>query len=185
MKLHVTKRSVGKKSEINQIRREGNIPSVLYSKGEKGTEMVVNGIAFKKLINSIESGTLSSKVLVLELDGKEIKALVKEIQYHPTTYQVLHLDFTQLHDDVNVTLNVPLKSVGSVDCVGVKQGGVFRQMLRYVKALCLPKDIPARFELDVKNLALGQSLRVEDLKIPAGVTLKCNPRDIAVVVSRR
>lgn len=185
MKFQMTKRQSGKKSEINKIRREGNIPAVLYSKGQKGEEVVIDGIAFKKLLDTIESGTLSSKVLTLVADGKEISAIVKDIQYHPTTYKILHVDFAQLHEECPVTLNIPLTMAHAVDCAGVKLGGVLRQVLRYVKVRCLPRDLPSRFDLDVKQLGLGQSLRLNSLSIPPGVEPRCSLEEVAVVVSRR
>lgn len=185
MKFQVTKRPAGKKSETRRIRREGNIPAVLYSKGDKGLELIIEGIPFKKLLDTIESGTLSSKKITLEIDGKEVPALVKDIQYHPTTYQILHLDFEELHDDIDVTLNIPLKMAGAVDCAGVKLGGVLRQVIRTVKVRCKPRDIPSRFDLDVKQLGLGQSLKLSSLSIPPGVEPRCSLKEVAVVVSRR
>ncbi|MBS0623086.1 MAG: 50S ribosomal protein L25/general stress protein Ctc [Verrucomicrobia bacterium] len=183
MKFHVKNRQAASKSVTKQIRREGNIPAVLYSKGEKGKEITVDGIVFKKLLDSIEPGTLSSKVLTLDLEGKEIKAIVKDIQYHVTTYRVLHLDLEQLHDDTPVSLNIPIKCVGGVDCVGVKLGGVLRQIIRYVKVRALPKHIPAHFELDVRQLGLRQSMRLSSLSVPAGVELRSDLKEVAVVVN--
>lgn len=185
MKFQVAKRLAGKRSEINRIRREGQIPAVLYSKGEKGAEYSLSGIAFKKLLDSIELGTLSSKVLTLVCEGKEKRAIVKEIQYHPTTYQILHIDFEELHDNVPVTLNIPLRMTFSADCAGVKLGGVLRQVVRSMRVKCLPRDIPSHFDFNVKQLGLGQSLRLSSLSIPAGVEPRCSLEEVAVVVSRR
>ncbi len=185
MKLHVTSRQAEKKSEINRIRREGNVPVVIYSKGAPGRLGVVNGTEFRKILQSIEPGTLSSKILELDVDGKIVRALVKEVQYHPTTYNVQHLDFVELIEGHPVVLNVPLKLLGAVDCSGVKLGGILRQILRHVKMRCLPARIPASIEYDVKNLEIGASIRVADLAIPQGVSLQCNPQDIALVISRK
>jgi large subunit ribosomal protein L25 len=185
MKFQVTRREAGNKAETNKIRREGNIPAVIYSKGQKGEEVVIDGIAFKKLLNTIEPGTLASKKLTLHLDGKDITVIVKDIQYHPTTYNVLHLDFVELHANNPVTLNIPLKTMGAVDCAGVKLGGTLRQILRYVKVKCLPGNIPAKFDIDVRNLGMGQSMRISSIDLPSDVELCCKPEEIAVVVTRR
>jgi len=183
MKFHVNTRQASSKSEIKKIRREGDIPAIVYSKGEQGKEIIVNGIAFKKLLDSIEPGTLSSKMLTLDISGTECRAIIKDIQYHPTTYRVLHLDFEQLHDDVPVKLNIPIKCVGTVDCAGVKLGGVLRQIMRCVKIKALPKHIPERFELDVKELGLRQSMRLSSLSVPAGIEMCCDLKEVAVVVN--
>lgn len=185
MKLAVTKRTEEKKSELGRLRREGGIPAILYSKGEEGRKLVVSGNAFKKMLAKFPKGTLSSKVFILVLDGQEIKALVKDIQYRVTTYDIIHLDFEQLHDDCEVTLNIPITCTGVVDCVGVKLGGVLRQVIRQVRVRTLPKNLPDEFTLDVRDLGLGQSRRLRDLAIPSGVRPISDLKEVAVVVSRR
>ncbi len=185
MELTVAGRQSGKKAETNKIRREGNIPAVLYSKGEKGKDVVVNGNEFLKSLNQIEKGTLSSQVFTLKLDGKPVRAIVKDIQYAVTSYDILHLDFEELHEDVPVTLNIPIKFLNAVECAGVKLGGVLRQVIRQVKVRCLPKDIPDRFNLDVRDLLMGQSLRLKKLEIPSGVKPVIDLNEVAVVVAKK
>lgn len=185
MELTIVGRTPGKKSETKKIRREGNIPAILYSKGEKGREIIVDGIEFRKVLNNIESGTLSSTLFTLNLDGKPVKAIVKAIQYAVTSYDVIHLDFEELHEAIPVTLNIPVKFLNAVECAGVKLGGVLRQVVRSVKVRCLPKDIPDRFDLDVGDLILGQSLKLNKLEIPSGVRPMIELNEVAVVVARK
>lgn len=193
MELTVASRTPGKKSETKKIRREGSIPAVLYSLGEKGEEVVVDGITFKKILNTIEPGTLSSMVFTLSHQdkkfiahqGKQVRAILKDIQYNITTYDVIHLDFVALHEDTPVTLNIPIKCINTVDCQGVKLGGALRQMLRYLKVRCLPKDIPSHFEIDVRDLGLGQAIKLESLSMPHGVTPVEDLKAVAVVIARR
>ncbi|MFC2049071.1 50S ribosomal protein L25 [Chlamydiota bacterium] len=182
MKLTVARRT---KKENKQIRREGNIPAILYSKGEKGQEIVVDGIAFKKILNTTPTGTLSSKVFHLDIDGKVIKALVKEIQYNKVTYAVIHLDFERLHDEHLVSVKIPLRCINVADCVGIKLGGVVRQVVRHVPVVCLPKDIPAEFEIDLRDLVLGQMVKLSALKIPPGVRPTISLKEVAIVIARK
>jgi large subunit ribosomal protein L25 len=184
MKFTVAGRAANK-SETKRIRREGNIPAILYSKGEKGREMVIDGIAFQKILNNTPKGTLSSKIFFLTLDGKEIQAIIKDIQYHVTTYDVIHIDFEELHEGLPVTLNIPVRCINIVDCAGIKLGGVVRQVVNQVKVTCLPKDIPIEFELDVKDMSLGQTKRLGALQIPPAVRASINPRQVAVVIARK
>jgi len=184
MKLTIAPRSA-KKSETKKIRREGNIPAILYSKGEHGQGIVVDGIAFKKILNTTPTGTLSSKIFHLESSGKIVKAIVKDIQYNITTYDVIHMDFEQLHDDLPVTLNIPLVCVNTVDCAGVKLGGVIRQVVRQVRVTCLPKDIPGQFEIDVRDMNLGQTKKLSALNIPKGVHPTVDLKEVAVVIARK
>lgn len=185
MKLTVANRTAGKKSEIKNIRREGNIPAVLYSQGKKGKEFVVDGAEFRKFLNTLEPGTLSSKIFTLEIGGKAARAIIKDIQYDVTTYNIMHLDFAELHEEVEVTLNIPVKCINAVVCTGVKEGGVLRQVIRQMKVNCLPKNIPSHFELDVQNLGLGQALKLKDISIPDNVRPVVELKQIAVIVARR
>jgi large subunit ribosomal protein L25 len=185
MKLAVGSRKAKSKSEIKRMRHEGQIPAILYSKGEKGREIVIDGIAFKKILNTTPTGTLSSKVFTLELDKKAIRAIVKDIQYKITTYDVIHIDFEELHNETPVTLNVPLVCINIADCVGVKQGGVVRPVIRQVKVRCLPKDIPEHFEIDVRDMNLGQKKRLSDIQIPKGVRPAVDLKEVAVVIARK
>ncbi|MFZ0564844.1 MAG: 50S ribosomal protein L25/general stress protein Ctc [Chlamydiales bacterium] len=185
MKLAVTNRISGKKSETKKIRSEGNIPAILYAQGKAKKEIIVDGIEFKKILNSLDTGMLSSTVFTLTFDNNEVHAILKDVQYHITTGQVIHLDFQELLEDVAVTLNIPIKCVNAVDCLGVKLGGVLRQVIRDLKVVCLPKDIPSHFELDVQELSLGKALRLNNIEIPNEVRPIANLKEVAVVVSKR
>jgi len=179
--------SVKKREERNnkKIRREGMIPAILYSQGNVGEEICVNGNEFKKVLNITPTGTLSSKVFELDLGGKKRRAIVKDIQYHVTTYNILHLDFEELFDDVPVTLNIPVCCTYAVDCAGVKLGGVLRQVVRKMRVKTLPRNIPDRFEINVKDMQLGESKRLSEIAIPEGVKPIDNLNNVAVLVARK
>ncbi|MFN0064812.1 MAG: 50S ribosomal protein L25/general stress protein Ctc [Chlamydiales bacterium] len=185
MELTVSGRKKGKKSEISEIRRTGNIPAVLYAKGAQGKEVTVDGGEFKKILRNIEPGTLSSQIFELNVDGKKVKTIVKDVQYRITTYDILHLDFLELNDDVPVTLNIPIRCKGAVNCAGVKLGGVLRQVIRAVKVKTLPKNIPAQFEIEVQSMGLGAAKRLSEISFPQGVTPLANLKEIAVVIARK
>lgn len=184
MKLTISKRST-EKSKNSQLRREGNIPAVLYSKGEAGENIVIQGKEFTALMKQINAGCLATTIFTLQLNDKEIRAIVKDIQYNITTYAVIHLDFEELIDDVPVSINVPLQCTGVVDCVGIKLGGNLRQVIRAVKVRCLPKDIPSEFQIDVKDLGMGQSRRLSDIALPSGVRPLAALKEVAVVIAKR
>ncbi|MDR3624337.1 MAG: 50S ribosomal protein L25 [Chlamydiales bacterium] len=186
MKLTVSKRSGSSKQELSQIRRAGNVPAVLYSKGEVGQAIEVNGAEFRAILRNIKKGCLSTTVFLLKGDGAhQHRAILKDIQYEPTTYDVWHLDFEELFDTVPVTINVPIQCVGVVDCVGIKLGGVLRQVIRTLKVSCLPKDIPSEFQLDIKELLLFQTKRLADIALPSGMRPVANMNEVAVVIAKR
>lgn len=186
MKLQILKRSAESKSEAKKLRREGLIPAVIYLHGKAGENAAVNNAEFKALLRQIQPGRLSTQVFTLVGDdGKDRKAILKEIQYHVTTYDVIHLDFEELHDNIQVNVKVPIECVGMADCIGIKLGGVLRQVIRYLRVRCLPKDIPGTFVLDVKDMAERDSRRLSDLTIPNTVRPLANLNEVVAVIVKR
>lgn len=186
MKLQVFKRDLLKKSETKRVRREGNIPLVLYVRGKDTDNMFIKGTEFSSFLRNLQPGRLSTTIFSLvDEKGNERRAILKEIQYEPTTYNVQHLDFEELFEDVKVKVKVPIECIGAVDCAGIKLGGVLRQVIRHMRVSCLPKDIPEAFQLDIKNLALFESKRLSDLEIPHSVRPLANLGEVAVVIAKR
>lgn len=186
MKLQMKKRAAVRKSEALRLRREGQIPAVIYKRGEHGEDVSVSETEFNTHLRHIQSGRLPTTVFNLtDEHGKERPSIVKEIQYNPVNYQVIHLDFEELHKDQHVKVKVPIEFTGVVDCIGVKLGGTLRHVIRHVKVRCLPKDIPACFNVDVRNMALGDSKRLSDLEIPKNVKPIANLKEVAVIIAKR
>lgn len=185
MKLETIKRNAQLKSETNRLRREGFVPAVIYHNGKAGDSIAVKDSEYQAIVRQLKPGHLPTQKISLQLEGKEIQAIIKEIQYHPTTYNVLHLDFEQLDDKVPVNVKVPIECTGVMDCIGVKLGGVLRQNLRHIKVRCLPKDIPDRFKLNVRELGMGQALRLGDIEIPQSVRPLARLKEVCVSVGKR
>lgn len=186
MKLNVKPRKANSKSEINKLRREGFIPAVLYIRGKEGETLALNNEEFKALLRQIRSGHLPTTVFkLIDENGKERQALIKDIQYNVTTYDVIHLDFEELVKDQKVNVKVPIECIGMADCAGIKLGGVLRQVIRHVRVRCLPKDIPTFFELDIKELGPRQSKRLGDLPIPNTVRPLVDLNEVVAVIVKR
>lgn len=185
MKLKALKRSSQKKSDIKRLRREGFIPAVIYGKG-KGENIAVASNEYQTLATKVQPGHLPVTVFTLvDENGKERKAIIKDIQYQITTYNVTHLDFEELFDDVKVDIKVPIECVGAADSAGIKLGGVLRQVIRHVKVRCLPKDIPSEFVLDVKELGMRQAKRLGDIAFPKQVVPLLSLNEVAVAIVKR
>lgn len=186
MKLSVTKRTAQKKSESKGLRRDGRVPAIIYVKGKEAEAIAVDRIEFGGLLRKVQPGHLPTTIFTLEEKGaKARKAIVKDIQYEPTTYDVIHLDFEELIDDVKVNVKVPIELIGVVDCVGVKLGGFLRQVIRHIRVRCLPKDLPASFPLDVKNMGQRDARRLKDLEIPETVRPLADLNEVAVLIAKR
>ncbi|NGX57772.1 MAG: 50S ribosomal protein L25 [Chlamydiae bacterium] len=186
MKLNIIERSKEKKRESNRIRRSGDIPAVLYGRGIESETVTVKGEEFAATLRAIPKGRLSTTVFTLVgKAGKERRAIVKDIQYHSTTYNILHLDFEILEKDVRVNVKIPIECTGVLDCIGIKLGGVLRRVIRYIQVNCLPDDIPTVFEVDVKDLGVRQYRKLKDLAIPENVRPLANLEEVAVVIAMR
>ena len=185
MKLAVKQRVGEKKKDIKEIRREGNIPAIIYFSKGQPEKLIINGAEFKTVLREMKPGQLPTTVFTLSDGRKDRRAIIKDIQYHLTTYVVSHLDFEELIDDVPVSVKVPVNCIGVGDCMGIKLGGFLRQVVRHVKVECLPKHIPSEFIVDVRDLGIRQSKRLRDLKMPTGVRAIARPEEVIVVIAKR
>ncbi len=185
MKLDLVTRDL-KKSETKRLRREGHIPACVYHNGKNAESVAVNEADFSALLRSVLPGRLSTTIFTLvDKNGKQRKAILKEIQYVPTTYKVRHLDFEELNDNVPVKVKVPIEYTGAADCVGIKLGGVPRLVIRHLRVSCLPKDIPTVFTLDIRSLQIADSKRLSDLEIPKTVRPLAVLKEVALVIAKK
>ena len=185
MKLTVKSRDGEKKSDLKQIRREGNIPAIIYSSSSQPQKLELVGVEFSAALRAMKPGQLSTTVFVLNDGKKERRAIIKDIQYQLTTYRVFHIDFEELIDDVPVSVKVPVNCIGVAECVGIKMGGFLRPVNRNVRVECLPKFIPAEFLVDVRDLGIRQSKRLKDIPMPQGVRPLASLEEVIVVIAKR
>ncbi len=186
MKLQTVKRETKSKNEVKRLRRGGWIPAILYVQEQSGETLAIHANEFKAHLRRLKSGHLPTTIFTLvDGEGRQRRALIKDIQYEITTYEVSHLDFEELVDDRTVNVKVPIECVGQGDCVGVKLGGVLRQVIRHVRVSCLPKNLPSYFELDVRELGLRQSKRLQDLQIPVDVRPLARLNEVVAVIVKR
>ena len=146
--------SVGKVA-TKAIRNAGAVPCVLYG-GNQPVHFSADERAFKTLVY-----TPNAHTVVIELEGKSFNAILQDIQVHPVSDRILHIDFFQLFDDKEITMEVPVKIVGVSP--GVLGGGVLRLNTRRLKVKALPKDLPDFIEADIATLEMGNKLYVTKL----------------------
>lgn len=186
MELHIFKRKAEKKSEANKLRREGLIPAVIYHRSKPAETVSVSSVDFNAILRSIKQGRLPTTIFILKDEKKhERKAILKDIQYNPINYQVIHLDFEELMEKVPVNVKVPVECIGIVDSIGIKLGGVLRQVIRHVRINCLPENIPDHFQLDIKEMEIADCKKVKDLNIPNTVRPLVNLNEVVVVIAKR
>jgi len=154
------------KSSNKLIRKEGLIPAVIYSK-EGVKHCSVTNADVKHLVY-----TADFKLAEIAIDGNKAKCTLQDIQFHPVTDNIIHMDFLELIDGHNVKVDVPVKFKGVSP--GVKGGGKLMPSLRKVKIKCTPENIVPELFLDISNLELGYSVRVKDIELPEGIEIMNN-----------
>jgi large subunit ribosomal protein L25 len=184
-KLTVYPRKDLKKSETNRIRREGNIPGIIYGQGHQNETIWIKGDEIQAILRNLKSGLLATTSFELHDGKKTYKAIIKDIHYHVANYAIQHIDFAVLDSHRELTVNVPITILGLADCVGVKLGGFMRQVIRTLKVKCLPKNIPSEFELDIRDLNVAQSKRLSDIAIPDSVRPMGRMNEVAVVIAKK
>jgi len=149
--------SVGKKA-TKALRNADKVPCVLYG-GKESIHFSVETKELKPLVYTPKAYTAD-----IELSsGEKVKAIMLDLQFHPVTDALLHVDFYQLHDDKLVTMNIPVVLEGT--SVGVKNGGVLRFPNRKLSITCLPKDLPDFIKVDISSLKIGDKFFVKELNL--------------------
>lgn len=146
--------SVGKVA-TRAARNAGMVPCVLYG-GDQPVHFTAEEKAFKNLVY-----TPNVHTVVIDLNGKTYNAILQDIQFHPVSDKILHMDFYQLHEDKEITMEVPVKVIGNSK--GVMAGGVLRLNQRKLKVRALPANLPDYVEADITNLEMGNKLYVTEV----------------------
>ena len=182
-KLVVQKREETGKAGSKKVRKDGNIPAILYGKDMESIPLEINPVELKKALDT-DAGR--NTLLELQIDtGKKGKSqsklsLLKDIQLNYVTRKPIHLDFHTVDMKEKVIVNVALEYIGRAQ--GVKEGGILEEILREIEVECLPGNIPSSLEIDVTDLELGHGIHIGDITLPEGVTAVGNPDDITAQV---
>ena len=149
------------------MRSTGHIPAELYG-GDGNNHFTVEIKDIKQLIY-----TPDFQLANIHLEGKQHKAILKDVQFHPITDEVLHIDFQELVEDRKLKVEVPVIFEGVSP--GVKAGGKLIQLMRKVKIKAFPKDLIDNVKLDISETNLGQSVRIRDIQVPDTIEIMNSP----------
>ena len=170
------RKEFGKKG-ANALRADQNVLCELYG-GDENVHFYAHKNAFKGLIY-----TPDVHLVKLNIEGKKYNAIMKEVQFHPVTASILHIDFIQVFDDKPVVMNIPVKIEGT--SVGIKAGGKLNLKRRSLKAKGLVKHFPEHLSIDITELNIGDSIKIGDLNYK-NLEIIDNKRNVIVgVISTR
>ena len=161
---------VGKGASRRLRRLSDRVPGILYGGGEDAVPLTVS---YRDLSKALQEETFYSQILQVNVgDNVSARAILRDLQRHPATDKVTHLDFMRISEDVVMHVNVPIHYVNEEQCVGVKLGGgsIARNLIE-VEVTCLPKDLPEFLEVDLAELEVGYAVHLSGLALPAGVSI--------------
>ena len=171
-KLNVDIRKEHGTSAARRTRLQNKVPAVVYHSGIEATPLSVDKISLNKALRT------GQMIFEVNVEDKNQCVLVKEIQYHPVTDEIIHIDFQKVKEDEKISLEVAIRSTGEAQ--GVKLGGLLVQMLNSVTVKCRPAEIPEFLEIDVTDMEMSTNLFVKDITLPSDVEM-ITAQDIAVV----
>jgi len=166
--LNAFPRALGRRAGAKKLRSEGRIPAVIYGRQAQPQNLELNSKEMEDLIHRSISENLLVDLAVKEDARPKRLALVQEVQHHPLSGKVLHVDFHEIAETEKVTISIPVETTGEAE--GVKtQGGVLEHVLFKIKVRGLAKDIPELITIDVTPLKIGEAVHLGEIKTPAGV----------------
>jgi large subunit ribosomal protein L25 len=177
--LSATRRTDTGKGNARSLRRDGQIPAVIYGHAREAQPLAVSARDLEKLLSHISA---DNTVVEIAIDGGTSRALIREIQRHPFKRAILHIDFQELVAGEKMTVRVPIRLLGTP--AGVRLGGgIIDHTLRELTISVDPAHMPNQIEIDITDLELGGSIHVSAVKVPDGVTVLDEPGAAVVVIA--
>lgn len=155
------------KGASRRLRHADKVPAILYGGEEAPVSLTLE---HNKVIQAADFEAFYSHVLNLNIDGKTVEVLLKDVQRHPFKPKITHLDFQRVIAGQEVHTSVPIHFVNEAKCQAVKDGGIAEHHVTEVEITCLPKDLPEFIEVDMNGIEMGQTLHLSDITLPAGVS---------------
>lgn len=164
-KLDASVRTDLGKGASRRLRHANKVPAILYGEGQEPVSLT---LAHNKVLRVQQEEAFYSHILTLNVDGKPVECLIKDMQRHPFKNIVMHLDFIRVDSTHAVHINAPVHFIN--EDAAEKKGGKIAHHLNEIAISCLPADIPEFIEVDVAGLEVGQTLHLSDIALPKGVT---------------
>jgi large subunit ribosomal protein L25 len=166
--INAESRSDVGKGASRRLRRDGKVPAVLYGSGKDPVSLTLGHDEF---MHHLEHEAFYSHILTVNVDGKAQKAVLKDLQRHPSKPKVMHVDFQRVGDKDVIHMHVPLHIINEESCVGVKAGGIVSHLMTAIDIACQAKDLPEYLQVDIAALDVGGSLHLSDIPLPTGVEI--------------
>ena len=175
--LDATIRLTSTKGELTSLRKNGNVPAIMYGGKDENQKIYLSKKQVKLLI---EKENFSSDVILIKLDGKEYNVLPREITFDVVSDEPIHIDFLRIVAGSNINLEIPVKFINEDKCPGLKRGGVLNIVRRKVELKCPSEKIPENLTLDLDGIDIGESFKISSVKLDPEVTPTIQGRDFVI-----
>jgi len=165
------------KGASRQLRRQGRVPAVIYGGKEEPTMIHVEE---KELIKQLDTGHFMNSIVELEVGGKKLRTLPKDVALHPVTDRPEHVDFLRLAKGGKIEVSVPVVFLNEEASPGLKKGGVLNVVRHELELVCENDKIPGEIEVDVTGKEVGDSIHISEVKLPAGSESAITDRDFTI-----
>ena len=165
------------KGASRALRREGRVPAVIYGGKEEPTTIHVEE---KLLIKQLMTGHFMNSIVMIELGGKTLRTIPKDVAFHPVNDRPTHVDFLRLAKGSKIEVAVPVVFINEAASPGLKKGGVLNVVRHELELICDADMIPSEIEVDVTGKDVGDSIHISDVTLPAGVESAITDRDFTI-----
>lgn len=167
-----------------EVRRNGQVPGIIYGEDENSVPVAVK---MNEVLKALNSGDFLGSMIELSHEGKSQKVFTKDVQFHPVTDFPVHVDFYRVTNKTLIDVEVTVNFIGEKDSPGLKEGGTLNVVRYSIEVKCPAGDIPDSIEADVSKLEIGDAIHISDIALPKGAKPTITDRDftIATVIASR
>ena len=165
------------KGASRALRREGRIPAVVYGGKEEPMGIHVEERLLRRMLGT---GHFTNSIVMIEVGGKSVRTLPKDVHFHPVSDRPLHVDFLRLAKDATVEVSVPVLFINEEDSPGLKRGAVLNIVRHELELICDADKIPDDIRIDVTGLDVGDSIHISNVTLPAGSVSAITDRDFTI-----
>jgi len=165
------------KGASRELRRNGRVPAVIYGGNEEPTTIHLEE---KVLMKLLMTGHFMNSIVMIELGGKTLRTIPKDVAMHPVSDRPVHADFLRLSADATIHVEVPVLFTNEEDSPGLKRGGVLNIVRHELELICDADKIPSEIEIDVTGLDIGDSIHISNVTLPEGSTSAITDRDFTI-----
>ena len=175
--IEVTSRNTSTKGQVNTLRQKGEVPGVIYGGTIENQKIYLSK---KKVKTLIDQENFLSNIISLNLDGKTMNVLPREVAFDPISDDPIHVDFLRIVKGAKIIIEIPVKFINNEKCPGIKRGGVLNIVRRKVELKCPTENIPTELVVDLEGLEIGASIKISSINLTENVKPTIQGRDFVI-----